>query len=226
MATSGSTDFILNARQVIKYSLEKLVICAPEETPSAQDAESCRVDLNLMLKGWQRAAPSLFRKMTIPVALVANTVSYTLSPRPFRVISARYRNASSRDLPLTEWTAEDYEDMPVKTSTGIPTAYYVDYQRDSVILNIWQPMAAVTTETVRLLCQRRYEDVETLDEDIDIPQEHLDLVGYALADRIAAQFGKAGSAIHAEVQRKAAGLFDLATSAERESVVRFMPANS
>lgn len=223
MATSGSIDYSINARAVCKYALEKLGIYAPEEEPSAADMQSCLVDLNLMLKGWQRTAPSLFRRSIISVPLVAETVSYTLSPRPFRVISARYRDASGRDLPMTEWTAEDYEDMPVKTSTGVPTAYYVDYQRDSTVLYIWQSLASVTTETVRLVCQRRYEDVDTLDNDIDIAQEHMDVVGFNLAERIAHQFGKVGTPRYAGVAAKATELFDDAKSAEREAVVRFVP---
>lgn len=223
MATSGSTDFTMNARDVIKYALEKLVVIAPEETPSAADMASCKLDLNMMLKGWQRTAPSLFRKAIGSVTLVANTTSYTLSPRPFRVISARYRSADGRDLPMTEWTAEDYEDMPVKTSTGIPTAFYVDYQRDSVVMNIWQPLAAVTSETIRYVYQRRFEDVDALENDIDVPQEHLDLVGYNLANRVAPQYGKAGTTIHNEVKGMAAYLLQEAMAAEREAVVRFMP---
>lgn len=224
MATSGSTDFSMNARAVLKYALEKIVVIAPDEEPSAADMQSCKTDLNLMLKSWQKSAPSLFRKAIGSVTLVANTTAYTLSPRPFRVISARYRSSDSRDLPMTEWTAEEYEDMPVKTSTGIPTAFYVDYQRDSVILNIWQPLAAVTTETVRYLYQRRFEDVDALEDDLDVPQEHLELVGYNLANRIAAQYGKAGSATHTEVKGMAAYLLQEAMAAEREAVVRFEPA--
>lgn len=224
MATSGTDGFNLNARAVIKFALEKLHVYAPDQTPSAVDAETCRVDLNLMLKGWQRKAPSLFRRTTISVPLVANTTAYTLDPRPYRVISARYRNASARDLPMDEWTAEDYEDMPVKDARGTPVAYFVDYQRDSVILNIWQSLASVSTEAVRLTCQRRFEDVVTLDQDIDIAQENLDLVGYSLADRMAATFGKSGSNIHQDIKMQAIQLMQEAMNEDREGIVRFIPA--
>lgn len=224
MATSGSTDFTMNARAVLKYALEKIVVIAPDEEPTAADMASCKTDLNLMLKSWQKTAPSLFRKAVGSVTLVANTTAYTLSPRPYRVISARYRSSDGRDLPMTEWTAEDYEDMPVKTSTGIPTAFYVDYQRDSVIMNVWQPLAAVSTETIRYLYQRRFEDVDALEDDIDVAQEHLELVGYNLANRVATQYGKAGSATHTEVKGMAAYLLQEAMAAEREAVVRFTPS--
>jgi hypothetical protein len=225
MATSGSTDFSLNARAVIKYAFEKLHVYPPEQDPSAADMENGLLELNLLLKGWQRKAPSLFRRSTISVPLVANTTAYTLSPRPYRVISARYRNASAYDLPMFEWTAEDYEAMPVKTATGTPVAFYVDYQRDSVVLNIWQCLASVSTETVRVTVQRRFEDIDALENDLDIPQESLDLVGYSLADRLAAQFGKSGSPIHAEVKGQAMFLMQELLSDDREDVVRFVPDN-
>lgn len=224
MPTSGSTDFTMNARDVIKYALEKLVVLSPEETPSAADMASCKTDLNMMLKGWQRTLPSLFRRSTISVPLVANTTAYTLTPRPYRVISVRYRNSSDRDLPMTEWTAEDYEDMPVKSATGTPVAYFVDYQRDSVVLNVWQCLASVSTETVRCTVRRRFEDVDTLEDEIDVPQEHLDLVGYNLAQRVGIQFGKAGTPVYSKVEEMAAYLFQQAADAEREAVVRFIPA--
>jgi hypothetical protein len=225
MATSGSTDFSLNARAVITHALRRLHVYAAEEVPSAADMETGRTTLSLMLKTWQTKAPSLFRRATISVPLVANTTAYTLSPRPYRVISARYRNASGRDLPMMEWTAEDYEDMPVKSATGTPVAFYVDYQRDSVILNIWQCLASVSTETVRCTVQRRFEDIDALENDIDVPQEHLELVTDSLADRLAAPFGKSGSQIHIDIKTNAAALMADVLSAEREGVVRFVPDN-
>lgn len=225
MATSGSVDFSMNARGVITYSLQKLHVYASDATPSASDMETGRTALNLMLKTWQTKASSLFRRTSGTVTLVANTQAYTLTPRPFRVISARYRNASSRDLPMVEWTAEDYEDMPVKTANGTPVAFYVDYQRDSVIMNVWQSLASVTTETIRYTYQRRFEDIDSLENDIDVPQEHFELVTDSLADRLAAHFGKSGSQIHLDIKNNATELMSDVLSAEREGVVRFVPDN-
>ena len=172
MATSGSSDFNLNARAVIKHSLHRLNIIPPEDEPAAPDAATCMRELNLMLKGWQTTLPNLWRRSAGTVTLVSDTTSYTLTPRPFRVVSARYRNSAGRDLPLTEWTAEEYEDMPIKASTGIPTAFYVDYQRDAVTMYVWQPMASVSGDTIRYTYQRRFEDIDALENDIDIPQEY------------------------------------------------------
>lgn len=223
MATSGSIDFNLNARAVIKSALERLGVYTPTEEPNAVDAQSCMRELNLMLKAWQTKVPNLWRRSTGTVTLVVSATSYTLSPRPFRVVSARYRNSTGRDLPLMEWTAEDYEDMPVKTSTGIPTAFYVDYQRDAVTMYVWQPMAAVSGDTIRYTYQRRFEDIDALENDIDIPQENLDLVSYSLAERIGPLFGRVGTDAHSYVSAKAAEMLMFAQAADREGFVRFEP---
>jgi hypothetical protein len=225
MATSGADDLVLNVRQVITSSLQKLNVYAPDDTPSAADMQTGRLELSLMLKGWQRKAPNLFRRSSGTVALVANTTAYVLDPRPYRVISARYRSADGRDIPMVEWTAEDYEDMPVKASTGTPVAWYCDYQREQVVMNVWQSLASVSGQTIRYTYQRRVEDVLTLDEDLDISQENFDLAIFSLADRLAPAFGRSGSAAHANVKAEAMSLMAEAMADDREAVVRFVPSN-
>ncbi len=89
MATSGSTDFSLTAREVITFALRKLrVIGGNGEAPSNDQATDAMRELNLMLKGWQKY-PSLWRMTEGSVTLTASTVSYTLSPTPHRVLNVR-----------------------------------------------------------------------------------------------------------------------------------------
>lgn len=217
MATSGSIDFSLTAREIVVMALKKLGVFDPTADEVADGIE----EMNVMLKGWQMMpqSPNLWRQTEGSVTLVASTASYTLSPKPFRVVDARYRNTSSQDLPMEELTREEYQSLPNKTSTGVPTCYYVDYQRASTVMYVWPLMAAVTTETIKYDYQRAYEDIDAPSNDVDIPSEYTDVVVYSLADRLQDQFGKSVPS----VTRRAEFLVAAASAADRESVIRFIP---
>lgn len=219
MATSGSIDYSLNARDLCTFALKKARIQGIGETPSAEDMAGTLEDLNMMLKGWQLTGPNLWRQTFGNVTPVAATASYVLSPKPFRVIECRWRSASGTDIPMLGINRQDYVDMPSKASTGTPTQFYVDYQRTEAKLYIWPTPSSVTTETVQYTYQRAFEDLDGLNDDIDIPQEYMETVGYALADRLLETYGKEIKA----VSRRAAYLLAVADSADREETVRFEP---
>src|SRR3990167_1173743 len=148
MATSGSIDFSMTARQVIAYALRKINIVAETEEPGANESARAMTELNMMLKGWQKHK-NLWRMTEGSVTLLANDVDYTLSPFPHRVISAKYRDANSLDTPIDELTREDYYSISDKDGTGRPNSYYVDYQRASAVMYVYQPLSAGTTETIQ-----------------------------------------------------------------------------
>ncbi len=219
MATSGSTDFSLNARSLCKFALKKIRVVGHGEDMAPEDAETALEELNLMLKGLQLDAPSLWRQTEGSVSLVADTSSYTLSPRPFRVYECRYRSASGIDLPMFDMTRQEYMDLPLKTSAGVPTTYYPDYQRGATTLFVWPVPASVTTETLQYTYQRIFEDLDSLNDDIDIPQEYLETVGYQLASRLTDTYGKDLP----QIVSRAEYLKTIAEQSDREQVVRFVP---
>lgn len=219
MATSGSIDFSLNARDLCKFALRKIRVVSTTEDMAPEDASTALEALNLMLKSMQLYAPSLWRQTDGSVALLANTASYALSPRPFRLHEARYRSSAGIDLPMCELTRQDYLDLPLKTSSGVPTSYYVDYQRGAATMFVWPVPAAVTTETIQYTYQRVFEDLDSLSDDIDIPQEFLETVGYQLAARLLDTYGKDMPS----VVERSEYLKAVADQADREPFVRFVP---
>lgn len=219
MATSGSIDYSLTARGVCTFALEELRETGADETPDASDMAAVLKRLNLMLKSWQMTGPNIWRQTVGSATLVASTASYVLSPRPHRVIEARYRDTSGRDLPMEELTRSEYYDLPLKTSTGIPTCYYVDHQRSASTLYVWPVPSSVTTETIQYTYQRVFEDLDALENDLDIPQECLELVGTSLAVRCFALFGKSDK----DLERRAMELRAEFEQSDREHVVRFVP---
>lgn len=219
MATSGSIDYSVNARELCTFALQLIRVVPIGETASSEDMDRAKTALNMMMKTMQLQAPSLWRQTFGNVTLVTSTASYTLTPKPFRVIEARYRDTSGRDLPMEEMTRQEYVDLPLKTTTGVPTSYYVDVQRAATTLYVWPVPSSATTETVQYTYQRVFEDIDSLDNDLDVPQEHLETLGYQLAARLHATYGKSIP----EVLAMAKYLMDMASDADREPFVRFIP---
>ena len=219
MATSGSIDFNLTATQVIKFAFEAIEIFDAEETPTATDSESARIALNLMLKSWQKTSNHLFRQTFGSQALSNATASYTLSPVPYRIIEARYRNTDGRDIPMIQMTRQEYVDLPLKSSAGIPTQYYYDVQRAATTLYVWPVQATVTTETIEYTFQRIIEDIDDLNNDLDINQEWLETIGWNLADRLMPSYG----INNPKVTQMANELLAAALDDEREDFVTMVP---
>lgn len=222
MATSGSNDFLLNARQIVDYAYKKANIIGLGQAIDGDNMARGIRELNLMLKGWQTAGPNVWRRSTAAQTPVASTASYTLSTtKPYKIVSARYRQ-NGRDLPMEELTADEYDDIPLKTSSGIPTTFYFDRQRDNGTLYIWPVPTSVTTETIQYTYQRRFEDVDNENNNLDIPQEYLHLIGYNLAASLLDDVGASDAVANRIIQR--AGLLLMqAKDADREAIVRFEP---
>lgn len=220
MTVSTTITYNLTAREIIDYALHKLRILGTGETATSSQGVAALRELNVMLKEWMPHR-NLWRLAEASVTLIASTYVYTLSPVPHRVVSARYRNASSIDLPMRLMSREEYYNSPQKAGSGPPTQYYVDYQRDTVTLTTWQSLASVTTETIPYTYQRKYLDVSALDDNVDVRQEHLGLVGYSLAARLGDDYGRSGTVFDRIVVR-AEQLMEEFLDADREDEVRFV----
>lgn len=218
MTVSAITTFDLTARKVVTRALRLMAVLPADETPTASDMALGIEELNVLLKSWQINGPDLWRQTEGSLTLLANTASYTLATSPHRVIDCRLRR-NGIDLPMELLTRQEYFEMPLKTATGVPTQYYPDIERYGVTLYIWPLLAAVSGETIEYTYQRRYFDVTSADETLDLPQEYLGIISTNLAAAMAPAFGIDDTKL---VERGAA-LLAQAQAADREPVVRFSP---
>jgi hypothetical protein len=222
MATSGSDDFAFTARECIDFALKKLRVVAANATPTAIQAEGAKLELNLMLKAWMKYE-NLWRLEEESVTPIAATAAYTLtSQKPHRITAARWRNAAGTDQEMILLTREEYMSMPTKTATGVPTQYYVDYQRAAAVLYIWPVPASVSTEVVRITSFRKFEDIDSLDNDLDVRQEHFEGVGYNLAKRLGITYGKTAAASYAEIKQESDIFLSQLLDEDREDEIRFI----
>lgn len=219
MAVSGTNTYNRTAGDLIDYALRKLRRVGDGQTAPARMSETALEELNIMFKEWSKYE-WLWPLKEGSATLVADTANYTLSPRPYRVVSARFDDQDT-ETPLIWISREEYYDLPLKTNTGTPTQYYVDYQRASAVMYVWPVMASVVDETVNYTYQETFDDVALRAEDVDFRQEHYSLVGYNLAARLADTYGR-DSRVTERVIARAEILLQEAQDEDREDCLRFV----
>ena len=206
MATSGVTTYAMNAGQIVEKAFHRLGKASEGEAISARMSSDGISSLNLLLKDLQ-AEEHLWTKSEGTLAMVASQAGYTLSSiSPLRILSIRRRDTDSLDTPLSEISRQEYFDLPNKsTSTGTPVSYYLDPQRANGVLYLWPaPNAAAVAEfTLYITYLRRIEDMTASNHDLDMPQEWLQGLVWALADDLETEYPVNDSRLAVKIERKA-----------------------
>lgn len=144
--------------------------------------------LNRVMKAWQLddAAPGFLKaSQTLTLTTAA---SYTLNPeRPIRILSARFKR-NGQEIPMIRLTRDEYDNLPVKTTTGTPTQFYYDRQKEDALLYVWPVLASASGETVEITYEREFEDVN-INDDIDLPGEWWDVAVLQTASRLVHAYG-------------------------------------
>jgi len=194
MSTSGTTAFTLVNNEFCERAFALLGIGQEGESITAKMYSDATYAFNLMIKTfsakdhlWSRAGGSL--------TLISGQAAYALggaSGKPMRVLSARRKTtASGNEVPMTEWSRQEYLDQPNKTSSlSTPTSFYYDPQRATGTLYVWPaPSTAVaSTMTIEYDYLRRLSDMISSSDEADFPQEWLETLVYNLAVRLMPQY--------------------------------------
>ena len=199
MATSGSTNWTLTRNDIIKGALRNLTVIAQGETPSASDIADGAEALNALIKQWQTEGCKLWLYDEEELSLTANSQSYTIgsggnldTTKPIEIMSARYHyNTSGIDIPMTALSRDEYFDLPLKSSPGVPLNYYPDYQTgDYVYFYIWPIITSATSDTIKMTLKTEVEDFDSASNDADFPKEWLRALKFNLAVDLAPEYGR------------------------------------
>lgn len=215
MAVTGTVTNL----DICVSALRKAGVTAQDEAPTAYDIDLAKDTLDRMLKAWQNLDIDLFTVASQSVTLTT-AANYTLSPvRPLDVRQVNYKSTSGIETPMIEMTREEYDSLPDKTSTGIPTSWYYDRQKENATLSIWPAMSSVSGETLEITYTREINDV-ALDAAADLPGEWWDAAVYGLAARLSDDYD-INPTKSATLERKAAIYLDNALRFDREVSVFF-----
>lgn len=210
MATSGSTDFTLTAYDLIIEARKKIGIHETEEPLQADQLTMGKNTLNVMLKAWQVGGVSMSQYTEGEITLsqgdkalqFGGSGSPAFATVPFDMVDVRITR-NNTDLPMMELSREEYYAIPNKSQEGYPTQWYYDRQRNGGTLYLW-PAADVTAGTLKFTYIRKIEDMDSNENDLDLPQEWYEAVIYGLADRMAEEYGLINTPLGQRVAQKAA----------------------
>jgi len=202
-------------RDIVTAALMKIGVAANGQAPSAHDFNLGMKALNRLLKALQNRGLNLWTTASQTVTLTTSA-SYTLDPeRPLDILSCRLKRGGV-ELPMQRMTREEYDRLPVKTSTGLPTTFYYDRQREAARLYVWPVLATAGGETLQITYTREIADLTAADA-VDVPSEFYDAVVYGLAARLADDYQVADPRIQARAEEE----LRLALAFDREGSVFF-----
>jgi len=128
-----------------------------------------------------------------------DAIIYTFTNRlakPLRVLSARrasgidlLTSSSLVELPMTSIAYEEYFDLPIKTSSGLPNQFHYNPQLLAGKMYVW-PRPADCNDRIHFTYERILEDLDNASDNFDFPQEWLECLTYQLAVRLGPAFGK------------------------------------
>lgn len=220
MAVTGTQT----VSDIVNAALKKGGIIGQQDPATAYDLEEGISELNLMLKEWQNAPIDLWVKTSGSLTLTT-AASYTLSPvRPLDILSARFKESSSaNELPMQRLTREEYDNLPNKSSTGTPTCFYYDRQREAAKLCIWPVLASATAQTIEYTFVREIEDVTSGNDVVDLPGEAWSAAVHNLAVRLRETYQLPPRQV---LTAQAGILYDNMLSFDREGSVFFAGPNA
>ena len=196
MATSGSVDFNVTATELLSSSYELARVKDPVEPLSNNQTIQGLSSLNKILKYLMKLGMPLWAIKKDTITLTASTQSYTCGPlgtglleRPLRILSAFYRDTNN-DTQVELISRQEYWDLGDKSGTGIPTQIYYDPQLTSGVLYVYNPASATTAgNALHLIYHRPFQDMDSVNNDFDFPQEWYMALEYLLATDLAMRNG-------------------------------------
>jgi len=175
MTTSGTTTFNLEIDKVIERAYRR----AGKSLRTGYDLEAARDNLNLLFSEWANRGYSLWKVQNHTQNLTASTNQYTAPSNADDILEMVFRNGST-DTTMTKISRSEYQNIPNKTSEGIPTQFYV--QRNLANVQITTYLTPETTDTqINYWYVQRIEDVGKYTNTPDAPFRFLPCMVSGLA---------------------------------------------
>ena len=221
MATSGSTDFNINAAEIIEEAFERCGI----QLKTGYDMSTARRSLNLLGLEWANRGLNFWCVEEGTASTVAGTSSVTLPADTIDLIEHWIRDgsgSSQSDLPLSRFSVSQYATIPNKLTEGRPVNIYIDKQRDAPVAYLWPTPDKVYTLAYQRI--RRIEDTGNVGStNPDVPARFLPPLVAGLAFRLSQKYPEAfmrSGELKAEYEFQ----WDLAQQEDRDRAsVHFVP---
>lgn len=213
MATTGRYTI----REILTQALWKIGVVGIGNEPTDEEMSVAEFAFNAMMKSWQNDGLNLWGVASQTLTLTTAAV-YTLNPvRPVEILNANLKRGSI-ETPMIRLTRNEYDRLPLKTATGLPTQYYYDRQKEDARFYVWPVLAVANGESVVITYQREFDDQTDINDYPDLPGEFWEAAVYGLAARLADDFMIKDAR---NVIARAEILYDKALAYDREGSVFF-----
>jgi hypothetical protein len=211
VAVSSSTDFKSVGTELVAGALSRLGVLAEEEPLQAFELARGLRYLTQMLKTWQADGLSGWLHTRDTLALVSADADYvfgsggSFATVVFDIVSVEVSNNGNPYVPLRKISRAEYYRKPVRTTSGQPTEFFFDRQRDNGTLYLW-PVPDTDDFDITFTYRRRIMDMDLGAENADLPPEWEEAIEYGLAERLAFPYGIINSnpTLYAAVKSEAA----------------------
>lgn len=181
------------AIEIIQRAMRQIGVISIGETPSDEEAADALFALNGLMGSLGNSPQMIFARTNEPVQLVANTASYTVgpsgglvTPRPIDVLESSNIIYQGVTYPLIKWTLQDYQQITVPTTTGIPTGFYAQMDMPDITLTFW-PVPAQGM-VFNMWSDKQITEFASLTQQIGMPPGYDRALAFILAVEIAPEY--------------------------------------
>jgi hypothetical protein len=162
MTTSSSTNFELDVAEYIEEAFERCGL----EAKTGYDLQTARRSMNIMLAEWANRGLNQWTIEQRTQALTADDADYSLGTDVIDILSAVVRR-SGTDFSMSRVSRDTFTNIPVKTTTGRPTQYFLDRQI-TPNLKIY-PTPENSTDVIVYDALTRIQDADTQVNTMEVP---------------------------------------------------------
>jgi|TARA_B100000287_G_scaffold424822_1_gene470142 hypothetical protein len=162
MALSSSTNFELDVAEYIEEAFERCGL----EAKTGYDLQTARRSMNIMLAEWANRGLNQWTIEQRTQALTADDADYSLGTDVIDILSAVVRR-SGTDFSMSRVSRDTFTNIPVKTTTGRPTQYFLDRQI-TPNLKIY-PTPENSTDVIVYDALTRIQDADTQINTMEVP---------------------------------------------------------
>jgi len=162
MTTSSSTDFELDVAEYVEEAFERCGL----EVRTGYDLQTAKRSLNILLADWANRGLNQWTIEQRTQSLTSGTAEYSLGTDVIDILNAVVRRGTT-DFTISRISRDQYINIPVKSTTGRPSQYFLDRQI-TPNLKLWATPEN-STDTFVYDALTRIQDADTAQNTMEVP---------------------------------------------------------
>ena len=162
MTTSSSTNFELDVAEYVEEAFERCGL----EVRTGYDLQTAKRSLNILLADWANRGLNQWTIEQRTQSLTSGTAEYSLGTDVIDILNAVVRRGTT-DFTISRISRDQYINIPVKSTTGRPSQYFLDRQI-TPNLKLWATPEN-STDTFVYDALTRIQDADTAQNTMEVP---------------------------------------------------------